>query len=426
MNSIFLRLYCLIVVTIIVVGISLDAVWRHYDSSLTDESIIREQLQLVSLQIDSLPSIYHQQQIGRVNLITSGEFLVLTKNHPLYLSLIETLVVGDVLFTKNGNSLVGFSRLNNHPSILKYSLNSQQQSPYLNLIFIILFYGIIALTVFFWIWPLSKDLNRLEKAVGGFDQQQWQSKIELPATSSVNHLAKAYNALLDRIRLLVDTQQAMSHSISHELRTPLARIRFSLQMADETDNIMTIKQQLESMSDDVVEMNQLINELLNFSALEKTSTTAKLERGDINLLIGNLLERLERNFPKKRFLFQTSDQGHNVLCDSYLMERALQNLLVNAGKFSDKEIIIAFIENSEHYEISVEDDGPGVETNMNESIFDSFVQLDSEKKQNGFGLGLAIVKRIMSLHSGQASVEGSSQGGARFILRWPKITVIQH
>ncbi len=173
--------------------------------------------------------------------------------------------------------------------------------------------------------------------------------------------------------------------------------------------------------EDVEEMHQLITELLNFAALEKISVEAKLERGDINLLIEILLARLSRNNPEKQIDFEASQQGVNVSCDSYLMERAIQNLIVNALKFSNQTIRVKFQESEKQYLIVVEDDGPGIPSEQKSLVFDSFVQLPNGSKEQGFGLGLAIVKRVMNLHQGEARVEDSELGGAKFILVWPKL-----
>jgi len=422
MNSIFLRLYFLIVLTVVVVGFTLDFFWRSFEQPLSENTEYENVTQLAATHLNSLPQTAHKNKLSELNKVVDGRFTLLSKEDELVKSLRKRLAEVPFLITQNKEEVISFKLLDDSESILQYRRQTAISSNYLKYTFILIFYGTIAVVIFFWFWPLSKDLNRLEKAVSQFDQQRWQSKVELPTTSSVAHLAKAYNALLNRIRLLVETQQAMSHSISHELRTPLARVRFSLQMAEESTCIKYIQNQLNSVAEDVEEMNRLINELLNFAALEKISVVAKLERGNINLLIENLIERLQRNSLNKKIRFVAVDEGSNVLCDNYLIERAIQNLIVNACKFSNNEVVINFCKKQTSYEITVEDDGPGVDDNMRSAIFDSFVQLDAETKKHGFGLGLAIVKRVMELHKGQSIVKNSKLGGAKFILSWPRYT----
>jgi two-component system, OmpR family, sensor kinase len=406
--------------TILVAGLSMDFAWQKLEPHADQKSQLVELVQTHALLLEQLPEKHLDQKIDLLNKLQRSHYQLIHQLKIKQLGLHETLASNQPLLTENEDQMITFLKLKNHPFILQITTQVNSSPDYLKPLFILLFYSIIAIMVFFWIWPLSKDLNRLEKAVSNFSGQQWQSEVELPATSSVAHLAKAYNELLERIKLLIETQQSMSHSISHELRTPLARIRFALQMADESENSTEIKSQLQSVMEDVEEMNQLITELLNFAALEKISVEAKLERGNINLLIENLLSRLCRNNHTINISFELSEQGNHVLCDSYLIERALQNLIVNAQRFAKRTIKVAFHCSSTHYQLLVEDDGPGIPNDKKSLVFDSFVQLPSNNKDQGFGLGLAIVKRVMNLHRGEAVVKDSQLGGAAFILAWPK------
>lgn len=419
MNNIFIRLYLLIVATVLIVGIGLDYLWQDFDNKEDPTEHYQSMLRIVSLQIENLKTDEIDHHLSEINLSLNNEFSLLSSKSRLVRTIEQEWPDKESLFIQSDSELLGFIRLVNHQKILQLKVSRDNRVSFTKNIFIFLFYSLIALVIFYWIWPLSKDLNRLEKAVKQFDHQQWQSKVELPSTSSISHLANAYNALLDKIKLLVETQQTMSHSISHELRTPLARIRFSLQMAEESDDISGIRKQITSINDDISEMNDLINELLNFASIESVATVAKLEKGDIATLIETLITRLTKYNQNKCIEFIMLSNDKRVSCDSYLMERAIQNLILNACKFSDKNIRITFQQSSACYELVVEDDGPGIPAESVGKIFDSFVQLENQHKNKGFGLGLTIVKRVMTLHAGHARVEKSSLGGAKFILSWP-------
>jgi len=422
MNNLFLRLYILIVATVVVVGISLDFAWQYFEEQNTEEKYDHTLINIVSVQLEKLEKSKLDNHINLINnqFEFDNEFSILRTNDKLVGIISKELNNQDLFFIESGDDILGFKYLKPHDLILQFKHKKLTKNILSRNIFIMTFYALIAIVVFYWIWPLSKDLNRLENSINQFDQQQWLSKVNLPATSSINHLAKAYNTLLGKIKLLIETQQAMSHSISHELRTPLARVRFSLQMAEESNSIDEVKQQIESIKDDISEMNELINELLNFASLENVSATVNLEKGDLNTLIETLLNRLRKNHPDKEIIFERNSKRTNILCDRYLMERAIQNLVVNACKFSIQKILITFRESDEQYQVLVEDDGLGVPAESKNKIFDSFVQLDNKNKNKGFGLGLAIVRRIMALHSGSSRVESSSLGGAKFILSWSK------
>ncbi len=420
MNNLFLRLYLLIVASVICIGVVLNAFWQ---SAAEDPASGSEYDRLVVLVVMQLKGKDPGQLSARIDII----------NHQLALdfSLMGIDEMPSDLFFENGQPVSSVLLENNEETaiyhqmpvvkrILKLHIPQDTDLENKRLYFLLIFYGLIAVTIFYWIWPLSQDLNRLERAVDNFATAQWRAKVKITNTSSIAHLANAYNRLLDKIKRLVENEKAMTSSISHELRTPLARIRFALQMAKEADDKQQIAVQLSSIEDDVSEMNQLIAELLNYASIEKKSFVAKQEKGDIGTLINTLISRLSKNFPDKRITFEAKGLTLGVQCDSYLMERAMQNLIVNACKYGNENVKISFSQLQHLYCIRVEDDGAGIAPNMREKIFDSYYQIPDSDQSKGFGLGLAIVKRVVELHSGDVIVETSAQGGASFIISWPK------
>ena len=344
MNSVFIRLYLLIVATVIVIGFGLDLSWQLIQVSNEENELQTKYAQLVTEKVDS----YSLQQLQTFknnpapnDAAVATDFELLDNSSPMGQALLEQISEQDIIWVQNEDGNFAFNALKNHPFIIKISYPEAKDINTLKYALVVLFYSLIALVIYFWFRPLSSDLNKLEKAVKEFDNHQWQSKVRLPSTSSIKHLASAYNGLLDKIKLLVETQQSMSHAISHELRTPLARVRFSLQMAQESTDTKAIKLQLESIEDDVSEMNDLISELLNFAALENTTKLATQEKGDLKELIKNVVNRLKID-PSRFKISVNSEITNNIAkCDNYLMERAIQNLLVNATKFARNAISIS-------------------------------------------------------------------------------------
>ncbi|VAW88258.1 hypothetical protein MNBD_GAMMA18-1044, partial [hydrothermal vent metagenome] len=105
-----------------------------------------------------------------------------------------------------------------------------------------------------------------------------------------------------------------------------------------------------------------------------------------------------------------------------LMARAVGNLLQNAKRYAQNRVCIAFTQDNENYQITVDDDGAGIPEYERKHVFEAFKRLDASRDRGtgGYGLGLAIVQRICQWHNGVVTVEDSSLGGARFIISWPK------
>ncbi|MGB0494957.1 MAG: sensor histidine kinase [Kangiellaceae bacterium] len=301
-----------------------------------------------------------------------------------------------------------------------HELLSFEESNQFEALFLISFYALVALVIFYWIWPLSKDLNLLQKALKNFDEENWQSRLDFPSSSPIADLARAYNQLVNKIKRMLENEKSMANSISHELRTPLARIRFALQLAKESKDQQIMVQQIESAEEDIEEMNQLIAEILSYASIDNQAFKAQLSKGDLGSLLDLLCARLTKNFPEHHIKFVNTSQSHSVLCDSILIERAIQNLIVNACKYGEQNVIVKFVESKNSYQICIANDGKMIEKNQLGKIFDAYYQIPNDEKNTGFGLGLSLVKRIADLHKGQVYAQQSNLGGAEFIFEWRK------
>ena len=105
-----------------------------------------------------------------------------------------------------------------------------------------------------------------------------------------------------------------------------------------------------------------------------------------------------------------------VFADIGLVERAIQNLLDNAIKFTPKNGNIGIIINHDNANviIQISDSGPGIDKENQKYIFERFRQVGSKQEKSGLGLGLAIVKKIMELHETQIKIISKPNEGSIF------------
>lgn len=97
------------------------------------------------------------------------------------------------------------------------------------------------------------------------------------------------------------------------------------------------------------------------------------------------------------------------------------NLLDNAFKFSDQEgeVGLSLKRSGQSLVVTVSDQGPGMDRETRERIFDQFYQGDTSHRTQGNGLGLALVKKILDLHGGEIAVESQPGMGSRFQVTLP-------
>jgi two-component system OmpR family sensor kinase len=173
------------------------------------------------------------------------------------------------------------------------------------------------------------------------------------------------------------------------------------------------------MSADVRELQQLVDEILDYARLETGKMPLHIQQIDLNELINNLQEKLAL-LPGAELSLQLPTQAM-VFADAHYLERALQNLLVNAKKYARQQIRLTLQQPQQYWQLDVEDDGPGIPQPLRQEILKPFFRVEASrnKQAGGFGLGLAIVHRVMQWHQGSISVSESSLGGACFSLRLP-------
>ncbi|MEO3677639.1 ATP-binding protein [Rheinheimera sp. FR7-31] len=275
--------------------------------------------------------------------------------------------------------------------------------------FSLLFFLLLAVAVALWLYPVTRDIRTLERSL-----QQPLTTPVLPARSFIAPIAERFLQMSQQIRSLLNLQQEMTHAVSHELRTPIARLSFALEMASQLP-----EQEKQLMLQDVRELQQLVDEILDYARLEAGQLPLQWQQVDLAELLLSLQEKLSP-LPGAPIQLQLPPTVQ-LYGDGHYLERALQNLLVNAKKYAKQHIIVCVTQQKQYWQLKVEDDGPGVAPELREEIIKPFFRAEASRNKDsgGFGLGLAIVQRVAQWHQGSISVGASKLGGACFELRLP-------
>ena len=140
-------------------------------------------------------------------------------------------------------------------------------------------------------------------------------------------------------------------------------------------------------------------------------------------LFRDLIPRFAVLHPDKQFVIDASfiDESCTVVGDRSGHERAIGNLLNNAGRNAASKILVNVISENDRLEIIIDDDGPGIAEADRQRIFEPFVRLN--ESSTGAGLGLAIVRRIVALHGGAVRAATNQLSGCRISVSIPQHTV---
>jgi signal transduction histidine kinase len=234
---------------------------------------------------------------------------------------------------------------------------------------------------------------------------------------------QTFNVKAPQIQELIGSHKELTRAVSHELRTPVTRLRFSLEMLNNTNDSTARKRFLQEMDTDIDELDELLGELLSYARMESSREFIEYSPVILADWLENQTMVFKRDNHKKTV--QVTHAGlpsYVISCmDPKLMARALNNLFQNASRYAEQYVHIDFTYQDGEYKLSVDDDGPGLPAENHDRIFEPFTRIDSsrDRKSGGYGLGLAIVRQIAEAHQGTIEITPSKLGGTRFLLTFP-------
>lgn len=434
MNRAFISLYFFIVASVVLLGWGLNQFWETLAPEQEASAEVRALFNLVERDLLlHQPNADYQKQLQQLSSDLQLTLEILALDDVAQSEAMRELHAGKILAARGDGNIIWYKRLadTNQVLMLVVPQTDDHDSPLYDLLLIVFYLG-IALAIYLWVWPLSRDSKKLEVQTRTMGKDGVPQTLDISPTSTLYPLALAFNQMAQRLRELIASHREMTNAVSHELRTPLARMKFALAMIDEKKLGDKDQRQLRSLELDIAEMESLISSLLMYAGFEQKTQRLEQTAGYMNDLLDEIRLRFSRH-NERNLQLTVEDASNNaiVYCEWKLMETVLQNLINNAARYAQSSILVEIRQTDNDYIIAVEDDGPGIPIEKRLRVFDSFVRLYHEESSanekfngsatGGFGLGLAIVKRIMQWHKGRAEfVEPQQLGGARAQVRWPK------
>jgi two-component system sensor histidine kinase RstB len=269
--------------------------------------------------------------------------------------------------------------------------------------------------------PVARQLRHVEHAALTIARGDLSARVDQRRVRSARPLAHAFNNMASRTEAIVRTQRELLQAVSHELRTPLSRMRFAIDLIETAEDDQQRKQRLASLDAATEELDELVDELLNYVRMETTELQANRESVALREALDVLLPKHAALHPNLEF--EVSDPSRIeesiVVAERTALQRAIGNLLSNAGRFAQSRVRVAAKTGNDFVTVDIDDDGIGIPESERQRVFEPFVRLDDGANGRGAGLGLALVKRIVIRHGGSVEVLTSPLGGCRVRTTWP-------
>lgn len=251
-------------------------------------------------------------------------------------------------------------------------------------------------------------------------------------TSAFNELVgrfaaaeRTYRQDLDRVRAADQDRAAFLAAVSHELRTPLnAILGFADILMAEVDGPLSpsAREEVEQVRASGQHLLELINDILELSALEGGQLTLSRDRVDLATLVGGILREASALVAGKPLALRVEVLENAVAyADPKRVRQVLTNLVSNAVKFTQAGAVVVSVSRQGAYaRVSVSDTGPGISAQERAFLFQEYKQAEGERKRRrGTGLGLAIARRLVMMHGGTIQVESELGKGSTFHVMLP-------
>ena len=278
------------------------------------------------------------------------------------------------------------------------------------------------------IWFLTKNLIDIIQTVKRFEEGDLDIRIENAESSDLSILATNFNSMadtivsnMDEIKSIDSLRRELIANVSHDLRTPLAVLKGyteTLQMKEGSISENERKKYLDIIDGNADKLSNLVAQLFEYSKLEAEQVKPNKEPFAITDLAQDLIANYQVLGKKKgvEISMKVSNEIPIVFADISLVERAIQNLMDNALKFTPEggTVTLNLEGTNQDVKIAISDTGIGIKEDEQVQLFERYRQSKRANGKEGVGLGLAIVKKIMELHNTTIQIISKPNEGSSF------------
>ena len=251
----------------------------------------------------------------------------------------------------------------------------------------------------------TRPITNLAKAAQRFGKGDYINEFRPSGAREIRNAAYEFDRMAKRINRHLNQRSEMLSGISHDLRTPLTRLKLQLAMVNN-------KEISNNMSKDIDEMENMLNDYLQFAKTQTKENTEKINLKDVFQIIEN---KIKKSNLKIKFESEISFYGRKNA-----IQRCFTNI-INNGLVYGENINVTVQKSSNRAVILFDDDGPGIPIEHHRNVFKPFFRLDKSRSLNksGVGLGLAIVEDIVHSHGGNIQLSKSNMGGLQVKVSLP-------
>ena len=224
---------------------------------------------------------------------------------------------------------------------------------------------------------------------------------------------------------LSEIQKNFINNLTHEFKTPIASIELAAKVLANPKIIEQperLREYVKIVGQQNKRLSDHVEKLLQMATIEKTKLHLNLEQIELNSFLADSIKEFKNSQNGNAYAINlmSSVVDANVLADKLHFSNLIFNILDNAIKYCtvEPDIIVRLVKNKNHYVISFDDNGIGIQKDYRQKIFNRFYRIPTGNVHDvkGFGLGLDYVQKIVMRHGWRINVIENSRKGSTFIV----------
>lgn len=284
------------------------------------------------------------------------------------------------------------------------------------MIYLVIISSILAFIFLSHLLFIKKELKNILNQLKNYNTRKTEKKIDITLLDKdIEKMAIEINNLIDLHALSNiekksaerELKQAVAN-ISHDLRTPLTSILGYIQLIEKpevTDEER--KEYLAIAKDRAKRLQILLNDFFELSVIESVDHSLKLEKLGLNSIVEEIAINLYDQFNEQHIVpsIKIPQEQMNIIGDESAIKRVIENLVINAIRYSDGNVSITLEKNNTKINLTISNDVKDITEKDVELFFNRFYTADQTRSGKGTGLGLSIAKALMDKMNGKLSAE---------------------
>ncbi|MDC0344391.1 ATP-binding protein [Pelagibacteraceae bacterium] len=251
----------------------------------------------------------------------------------------------------------------------------------------------------------TRPIINLAKAAERFGKGDYVNEFRPSGALEIRKASYEFDRMAKRINRHLNQRSEMLSGISHDLRTPLTRLKLQLAMINQ-------KEISKKMSDDIDEMEKMLNDYLHFAKSQTQETTVAIN-------VNHFFNEIAKSSNPTN-LTSNIDDKIILVARKIALKRCFHNLIQNGLSYG-KNVYINLSNTTNWLIVLIEDDGPGIPEDEYKNVFKPFYRLDKSRSLNtsGVGLGLSISEDIIISHGGTIQLGKGKYSGLQVKVSLP-------